>query len=578
MSLFRGLARVWPVLVALTVAVLAAAAAPAAAGGRSAADSCPPPFPADQLTSGQRLWGQTVDEGTTPSLFRARVIGVLPDAIAPGLDLVLVDTSSPAIDEVGGVWAGMSGSPVYARDGRLVGAIAYGLAAGASPVAGITPAEAMYDLTAAGAGKGSVDLPAATERDLVDSGLATQGQAASGLEALPVPIGISGLSVGAAQRFGDLIGSSIDLSNAFVTGSAEATLPVTAIEPGSNAAAALSYGDYTAAAVGTATAVCGKEVLLFGHPLNFDGETMLSLHTAEALYVQQDLFVPFKVATPGGVVGAITQDRLSGLSGTFGVTPDTAPVTTTLTDVGTGAVLAGRTDVVAARYLPDLAAFHTVASAQRVLGSLGGGVAQITWTATGSTSTGSPWQVSRSDVVAAESDLPFVTGFEMYSPLSQIQQFPRDETSIESVDVTASLDETYQAFEISKVEVRVGKTWVALGGPTLPQVRAGRPVTLRVTGYPWRSSTPIQSELRLPPATPGFLFVTVRGRGAADPVDEPLPGNDIAALDDLLSQIASEPRGDDLIVDWNSEQASGVVTKRLSQFVTGEVFGEIEVL
>jgi hypothetical protein len=37
----------------------------------------------------------------------------------------------------------MSGSPVYAADGRLIGAVAYGLA-GASTIAGITPAADMY--------------------------------------------------------------------------------------------------------------------------------------------------------------------------------------------------------------------------------------------------------------------------------------------------------------------------------------------------------------------------------------------------------------------------------------------------
>ena len=39
----------------------------------------------------------------------------------------------------------MSGSPVYAADGRLVGAVAYGLA-GSSPIAGITPAAEMVKL------------------------------------------------------------------------------------------------------------------------------------------------------------------------------------------------------------------------------------------------------------------------------------------------------------------------------------------------------------------------------------------------------------------------------------------------
>ncbi len=93
------------------------------------ADPCPAAFPIEELTAGQALEGLTVDSGTTPEPFTATVIGVLEDVIAPGFPLVIVTASSPAITDAGGIWAGMSGSPVYAADGRLVGAVAYGFAA-----------------------------------------------------------------------------------------------------------------------------------------------------------------------------------------------------------------------------------------------------------------------------------------------------------------------------------------------------------------------------------------------------------------------------------------------------------------
>ena len=57
--------------------------------------------------------GWTVSEGRDPEPFDAEVLGVLPDAIAPGRDMIVVDTSSPAITDAGGIWFGMSGSPVY---------------------------------------------------------------------------------------------------------------------------------------------------------------------------------------------------------------------------------------------------------------------------------------------------------------------------------------------------------------------------------------------------------------------------------------------------------------------------------
>ena len=111
--------------------------------------SCPAPYPEAQLTKGQAVTGLTVDgvtSATDPAKFTGTVLGVLKDGIAPGLDMIMARLSSPEIDRVGGIWQGMSGSPVYASDGRLVGAVAYGLSFGPSPVAGITPAADMEAL------------------------------------------------------------------------------------------------------------------------------------------------------------------------------------------------------------------------------------------------------------------------------------------------------------------------------------------------------------------------------------------------------------------------------------------------
>src|SRR5262245_40862802 len=89
-----------------------------------AADGCPAAFPVTDLTVGQTGEGLTVETGTTPDPFTVTILGVLDDGIAPGVDMILAETASPALERAGGVWAGMSGSPVYAEDGRLIGAVA----------------------------------------------------------------------------------------------------------------------------------------------------------------------------------------------------------------------------------------------------------------------------------------------------------------------------------------------------------------------------------------------------------------------------------------------------------------------
>ena len=148
----RAVRRRGSALVALTASVGLVAGVPAFTGGAAQSaeptPDCAQPFPIADLEGEDPVEGLTVSKGTTPEPFTGEVVGVLQDGIAPGLDMVIMDLSSPEIDRVGGIWAGMSGSPVYADDGRLIGAVAYGLAFGASPVAGITPFEDMDDYLA----------------------------------------------------------------------------------------------------------------------------------------------------------------------------------------------------------------------------------------------------------------------------------------------------------------------------------------------------------------------------------------------------------------------------------------------
>ena len=80
--------------------------------------SCPTPVAASTLPDSAPVHGLTVTKGTTPAPFTGTFEGVLQDGIAPGVDLILADLHSATIDKVG-IWAGMSGSPVYDTHGAL---------------------------------------------------------------------------------------------------------------------------------------------------------------------------------------------------------------------------------------------------------------------------------------------------------------------------------------------------------------------------------------------------------------------------------------------------------------------------
>ena len=166
-------------LLALAIAVAAWGVAPATGASQaSLTDECPSILPLNQVSTGMRGTAISVTEGAL-STFDAEVLGILRDAVGPGRDIIIADLSGAAVTESGGLWAGASGSPVFFRSGgkdHLAGAIAYGLAAGGSTLAGLTPAEDMAELLDIGA-----DLSGSAATVKVPTRLAARMAEAAGL-------------------------------------------------------------------------------------------------------------------------------------------------------------------------------------------------------------------------------------------------------------------------------------------------------------------------------------------------------------------------------------------------------------
>ena len=72
------------------------------------------------------------------------------------------------------------------------------------------------------------------------------------------------------------------------------------------------------AATGTVTWVEGSSVLAFGHPFLSMGPVDMPMADAQVLTVLPSVFRSFKFAATGGTLGSISQDRSSGILGTFG--------------------------------------------------------------------------------------------------------------------------------------------------------------------------------------------------------------------------------------------------------------------
>lgn len=435
---------------------------------------CATAYPVAELTRGMPVNGLTVSDGTTPETFTGEVLGVLDDGIAPGLDMVIADLESPAIDAAGGIWQGMSGSPVYADDGRLIGAVAYGLAWGGSPVAGITPFEDMQGYLGAPMPAPRVKIGARmAERIAAETDVTTQ-QAGRGLRHLPMPTGVTGLKPERAFRLGDRTYVDED-SYRVGRGTGSSAADVDTVVAGGNIAAVESMGDITSAGVGTVTSVCGDRVVAFGHPMAFRGETTFGLAAADAIYVQPDpLGVPFKVANIGDLGGTITDDRLAGIAGTFGDVPASTPFESVLRYRDRSRT--GTTDVLVPDALAAIAFYGNLANHDRVIDGIIGGSETQTWRIAGTRADGSGFVLHHTDRYRNASDVVSPGAFDLADLLWSMSSF--DGVTITSVRNTVAVSDDQRTYRLAKVRQRKAGRWVNVT-KRAAKVRAGKRLALQ---------------------------------------------------------------------------------------------------
>lgn len=331
--------------------------------------------------------GLTVVRGTTPEEFTGTYVGHIENALGKGVDMLLFRLSGLQIDsgEKRGIWAGMSGSPVYTADGRLIGAVAYGLSPDDVPIAGITPADYMKKVGTDRLGSGrSVPI---TRRNLQAAAVAPSSLAshtARPLKAVKVMAGGTRAN-GALNRIQAKVpGASPSASAARAGGFGAVGSPTTIsdpIVPGGNIAVGYSTGDIFSGSVGTVTAVCGSTVWAFGHPMDFIGETSLSIHNASAALVVPDSTGwsgSYKqVASIGQQVGTITNDGYGAIRGELGLHRG-FPVTTRVKNAS-GRLLDVYRGTVVDPWMATNAAMAPAMAIYDIVDNVGIGSARHTW-------------------------------------------------------------------------------------------------------------------------------------------------------------------------------------------------------
>ncbi|HEU4355896.1 MAG TPA: SpoIVB peptidase S55 domain-containing protein [Actinomycetota bacterium] len=376
--------------------------------------------PQDDLTPGVTGDGVTTLAANTAAPFDFEVVGTIPDGWMLGLDAIVIHITGPTefLDETGGVFFGMSGSPAYVG-GDLAGAVS-GVFWDDPTFGVLTPAQAMLDVMDAA----QPPAPLAQKivpTDAVRRSMARiQGESVSSVtgsfQQLPTPLAVSGLSRRQAAELQARLDERGENFWVYRAASAKTTanaaLDPTPFAPGETLGAAVSYGDASYYATGTATFICGDYVAAFGHPFFYDapGEISLGLSGAEGLMVLKPLGYPgYRYALLTEPRGTIVQDRFAGIVGLQGVAPPSVPVTSDLENLDEGNTRLGTTEAIHTWgwWLEEIVWAHLWSNFAATFGHYGGGTSRLDWTLTGHTASGpftvtdfsmasSPWDVTDS--------------------------------------------------------------------------------------------------------------------------------------------------------------------------------------
>ncbi len=308
-------------------------------------------FALEDLRPGMKGTARTVFSGAEAQEFGVEILGVLPGFPGPRQSAIIAKLSGANVEKTG-VFAGMSGSPVYI-DGKIVGAIAFSFPFSKEPIAGITPIKQMIDLFDKGsenvkpkeprpvsfaqlAGtdwKPNLPKPAVSSVSLlapVSVGSPLLPLLGQQMTPIATPLVFSGISQESLSAFAPQLVASGLLPVSGVGGSAAIT-PLAEVNgntfpPGSSISVQLVRGDYSLAAAGTVTLRDQDRIYAFGHPFLSLGASDMPMTEASVVTVISNMNNSFKLAVPGRMVGAISQDRASGIFGLLRQAPKMIPV------------------------------------------------------------------------------------------------------------------------------------------------------------------------------------------------------------------------------------------------------------
>jgi hypothetical protein len=328
-------------------------------------------FPLQDVKAGMRGIGKTVFSGERIEEFQVEILGVLEN-IGPKQSLILARLSGGPIEKTG-VMQGMSGSPVYI-DGKLLGAVAMAFPFSKEPIAGIRPIADMLSAPSKSPPKAAIRLD---DTDVL-AALPKRAEAMMGGEKMidiATPVSFGGFTRDTIERFAPRLRAMglEPLQGISGGGRIPAGMgPAAALQPGSMISVQLVTGDLSIGADGTVTHIDGERVYAFGHRFLSVGSTDLPFARSEVLTLLPSISSSFKISAAREMMGAMSQDRNTAVSGEIGRRASMVPVSIGISTPN-GKRSSYRMEIVDDRFLSpfllQMSVFSAIDATERTVGS-----------------------------------------------------------------------------------------------------------------------------------------------------------------------------------------------------------------
>jgi hypothetical protein len=231
------------------------------------------------------------------------------------------------------------------------------------------------------------------------------------------------------------------------------------LHPGSMISVELMTGDLAVGADGTVTHIDGEKLYAFGHRFMDLGPTGLPFTRSEVLALLPNLSTSFKISAPHELMGVISQDRNTAISGTLGKRANLLPVEITMARAGRN-FDTYRINLIHDRYLSpvllQMAVFSAVDATERSAG-------ESSISVKGEIELDGRPPVPVSAIYAGDANLPLQASLAGALPLAYLMQGAFDDVRIKKINLAVNSTDAHKQLQIEEVtasrkEVRPGET------------------------------------------------------------------------------------------------------------------------